>query len=51
MSILFALLIVLGFAAMLATRLPNAKLPEWPAWALWLAAALLWAWPVVLAGA
>lgn len=50
MSILFAILVVLGFALMLASRWPNPRMPEWPAWMSWLAASILWAWPYLVAG-
>ena len=45
MSILFSLLVLLGFVAMLCAKLPVPNMPEWPAWALWLAAAVVWAVP------
>jgi len=45
MSILFAVLVLLGFIAMLVHKLTAPRLPEWPAWALWTVAALIWALP------
>jgi hypothetical protein len=27
---------------MLASRVPNTRIPEYPAWALWTVAALIW---------
>lgn len=45
MALLFVLLVLFGFIAMLVSRIPNMRLPEWPAWAFWTVAALLWAVP------
>lgn len=43
MTVLFTMLVLLGFIAMLAHKIPVRGLPEWVAWALWSAAALVWA--------
>lgn len=45
MSLLFTILVLLGFIAMLCAKIPVRGLPEWPAWALWTVAAFLWALP------
>lgn len=45
MTLLFTLLVLLGFIAMLCAKIPRLGMVEWPAWALWTAAALLWALP------
>jgi len=45
MGLLFVLLVLLGFIAMLCAKVPVRGFPEWPAWALWLAACVVWALP------
>lgn len=47
MSLLFVLLVLLGFIAMLCAKIPNLNAPEWISWALWTAAAFVWALPQI----
>ncbi len=47
MSLLFTILVVLGFALMLTSRIPNTRMPEWPAWLSWFIASLIWAVPLL----
>lgn len=45
MTILFVVLVVIGFVLMLAAKLSPPRMPEWPAWACWFVASILWALP------
>jgi hypothetical protein len=45
MTLLFTLLVLLGFIAMLCAHIPRLGLPQWPAWSLWTVAAFIWAIP------
>ncbi len=46
MTLLFVLLVLLGFGAMIGAHWPrNAPWTEFPAWLLWGLAALIWALP------
>lgn len=47
MSLLFAILVVLGFLFWLLETNPRTDMPAWPARLCWFIAALLWAWPVL----
>ncbi len=47
MAMLFGILVLLGFIAMLISKLNPARAPEWIAWAFWLAAAVIWSLPVL----
>jgi len=44
MSLLFVLLVLLGFIAMLCAKVPVRGFPEWPSWLLWTLAAVIWAY-------
>ena len=45
MTLLFPLMILLGFIAWLLAALPTLRVPEWVARAFFLAAAVVWALP------
>lgn len=48
MSILFHLLVLVGFGLMIGAHLPNSRLTELPAWCFWGVAALIWALPALM---
>lgn len=47
MTMIFAILIVLGFFLRLLEALPRVAIDAWPSRLCFLVAALLWAWPII----